>query len=104
MRDLTNTNVSQSQDLSRREMTYLLAGTGGGIFRQDLSGNTWNRFDNGLTNTDVRALEIYKPQDGDDIIFAGTAEDVCRRKLNEDTWQKLARGWINRESPRPQDL
>jgi len=93
---LTNTNV-RSLKIYRDGNDYLLAGTAGGIFRQDLSGNTWNRFDNGLTNTDVRALEIYKPQDGDDIIFAGTAEDVCRRKLNEDTWQKLARGWINRE-------
>ena len=91
---LTNTNV-RCLKIYRDDIDYLLAGTAGGIFRQELNSQTWHRFDNGLTNTDVHALEMYS-QNGE-YVLAGTAEDVCRRKLNENTWQKLARGWINRE-------
>ncbi len=92
---LTNSNVRSLKIHGNFDNKCLLAGTAEGIFRRELDGQTWNRFDNGLTNTDVYALEMYE-KDGE-FLLAGTAEDVCRRKVGEKTWQKLARGWINRQ-------
>ncbi|NEP49108.1 MAG: hypothetical protein F6K65_09875, partial [Moorea sp. SIO3C2] len=96
---LTNTDVRSLNIDNQNGNKYLLAGTGGGIFRQELNQQQrWERFDNGLTNTDVNVLEIYE-QNASRYILAGTAENVCRRKLDDpnETWQDLSRGWINRE-------
>ncbi|NEO43230.1 MAG: hypothetical protein F6K55_03530 [Moorea sp. SIO4A3] len=97
---LTNTDVRSLKIDTQNSNKYLLAGTAGGIFRQELNQEKiWKRFDNGLTNTDVNVLEIYK-QNGDRYILAGTAENVCRRKLDapdQTSWDELSRGWINRE-------
>ncbi|AOY81334.1 hypothetical protein BJP36_16905 [Moorena producens JHB] len=96
---LTNTDVRSLTLDTQGNYKYLLAGTAGGIFRQELNQqHRWERFDNGLTNTDVNVLEIDKegiPR----YILAGTAENVCRRNLDDpnQTWQDLSRGWINRE-------
>ncbi|MGK7902088.1 MAG: hypothetical protein AB4352_11890 [Hormoscilla sp.] len=92
---LTNSDVRSLKIYQYQSNNYLLAGTAGGIFRRELDGQTWNRFDNGLTNTDVYALERYEKDE--EFLLAGTAEDVCRRQMGEKNWQKLARGWINRQ-------
>ncbi|NEO40719.1 MAG: hypothetical protein F6J90_32050 [Moorea sp. SIOASIH] len=96
---LTNTDVRSLTIDTQGNSKYLLAGTAGGIFRQELNQQQrWERFDNGLTNTDVNVLEIYE-QNGSRYILAGTGENVCRRNLDDpdQTWHHLSRGWINRE-------
>jgi photosystem II stability/assembly factor-like uncharacterized protein len=52
-------------------LNYLLAATEQGIYRSLDNGDTWETLDAGLTNANVRAIEVVEPE-----VFAGTAQGI----------------------------
>ena len=67
----------------------LFAGTPGGVFRSVDGGDTWEEINQGLTNTNVRALVVSPAFAIDDTLFAGTNGGVFRSTDRGDTWQEI---------------
>ncbi|MBD2355994.1 putative baseplate assembly protein [Tolypothrix sp. FACHB-123] len=89
---LTNTAVRSLVNFSWRGVDYIVAGTEGGVFRSQDSGNTWEPINEGLTSKDITALAI-NPQ-GD--IFAGTVEDgMFIFKADSNNWQPSNKNLTN---------
>ncbi len=73
---------------------YILAGSAGGVFIYD--GTRWSARNTGLTNINVRTLEIYEEVEGNtSIILAGTARGVFIYDAKDQSWREMNSGLKN---------
>ncbi len=70
--------------------TNLFAGTSGGVFLSTNNGTSWTAVNNGLTNTDVRALAVSGTN-----LFAGTSGGVFLSTNNGTSWTAVNTGLTN---------
>ncbi|NEO74920.1 MAG: hypothetical protein F6J99_01030, partial [Moorea sp. SIO4G3] len=77
--DASQQSIQVLECYSDGDSRIILAGTVAGVFKHD--GTNWSPLNNGLTNTDVRALTSYL-QDEIPMILAGTAGGVFRYENN----------------------
>ncbi|MCE7943730.1 MAG: hypothetical protein DYG95_19285 [Chlorobi bacterium CHB1] len=79
--------------ISANRADVLFAGTeGGGIFRSDNDGATWQAVNTGLTNLNITAFAIQS----NGYVFAGTnGSGVFRSTDDGDTWTQVINGLTN---------
>ena len=75
--------------------TTIFAGTSeNGIFRSTDNGNTWNQFNNGLTDTAINAL-VYTTNEN--RVFAATISGIFYTTIKGTKWFKINAGLTNTE-------
>ena len=94
-------NIQTGNGISDRIVCFAInppnkyAGTANGVYVSSIEGNNWKPIGNGLTNTNIRTLQIFS--DAPSTLVAGTADGIFVSQNDGTSWEERTKGLTNRD-------